>query len=123
MTPDPGSTRTLFELEPPGREVSPGIIGTLARGGGTLVGVIVNGMIRTWLADGEGQLTLVMWPRNFRARYDPLEIIDHHGQVIAHGGRVVLLTGGYLKTKDPRSLGHRQVFSAWQASDANDRGR
>jgi hypothetical protein len=61
-----------------------------------------------------------MWPGNFRARFDPLEIIDNHNQTVAHGGRWVRLAGGYLKTDDPRSLGHQRVFFAWQASEADD---
>jgi hypothetical protein len=62
------------------------MIGTLARGGGTLAGAIVDGSARTWLTDTDGRLTLVMWPGYFRARFDPLEVIDEHGQVVARGG-------------------------------------
>lgn len=114
------SERLLFALEPRGADPAPGMLGTLAQAGGTLVGAIVNGLMRTWLADQNGQLTLVMWPRNFNARIDPLEIVDGHDQTVAHGGRRVLLAGGYLKTSDPSSLGHREVFCAWQASEADD---
>jgi hypothetical protein len=96
------------------------MIGTLAQSGGTLVGAIVNGLMRTWLADNDGQLTLVMWPGNFQARFDPLEIIDNHHRTVAHGGRSVLLAGGYLKSDDARALGHQRVFCAWQASEAEN---
>jgi hypothetical protein len=117
MTAGDQSERPLFALEPRGAELSPGMIRTLARCGGTLVGAIVNGLVRTWLADNDGQLTLVMWPGNFHARIDPLEIVDDHQETVAHGGRLVLLAGGYLKRGDARSLGHQSVFCAWQASE------
>jgi hypothetical protein len=74
-------------------------VGTLAQSGGPLVGAIVDGLARTWLADSNGQLTVVMWPGNFRARFDHLEIMDHHGETVAHGGQMVLLAGGYRKTR------------------------
>jgi hypothetical protein len=120
MTSGDRSERALFALEPRGTDLSPRMIGTLARSGGTLVGTIVNGLMRTWLADNDGQLTLVMWPGNFQARFDPLEIIDNHNRTVAHGGRSVLLTGGYLKSDDARALGHQRVFCAWQASEAEN---
>jgi hypothetical protein len=120
MTLEDPSGRGLYALEPRGADLSPGMFRTLAQGGGTLVGAIVNGLVRTWVADNDGQLTLVMWPENFRARLDLLEIIDNHDQTVARGGRVVLLAGGYLKTQHPRSLGHQRVFSAWQASEPDD---
>jgi hypothetical protein len=104
-------------LEPRGADSAPGMLGTLAQSGGVLVGAIVGGQMRTWVADELGHLTLVMWPGNFRSRIDPLEIIDQRGNVVARGGRMVLLAGGYLKPSDPRTLGHQQVFSAWQASE------
>ena len=30
------------------------------------------------------------------------------------------VAGGYLKSKDPRSLGHTTVFSAWKASEVDN---
>ena len=61
-----------------------------------------------------------MWPRNFRARFDPFEVIDHHGDVVARGGRCVTVARGFLKPGDPRSLGHDRVLAAWQVSEAHD---
>lgn len=118
MTSGDRSERAIFALEPRGAASSPREIGLLAQAAGRLVGAIVNGVVRTWLADDDGQLTLVMWPRNFQARLDPLEIIDDHNEIVAHGGRLVLLAGGYLKTQDAGSLGHQSVFCAWKASGA-----
>jgi len=114
-TNEQGARRT-FRLEPEGPELSPGTIGTLAQGGGRLVGAIVNGSVRTWLMDANGQLTLVMWPGQFRARFDPLEVIDNRDEVVARGGQFVTVTGGFLKLGDPRSLGYDCVFAAWQVS-------
>jgi hypothetical protein len=57
-----------------------------------------------------------MWPGNFRARFDPLEVIDDHGEVVARGGEAVTVAGGFLKSGDPRSLGHERAFSAWHVS-------
>jgi hypothetical protein len=99
------------------------MIGTLAQGGGKLVGAIVDGAVRTWLTDANGQLTLIMWPGNFRARFDPLEVLDHHGDVVARGGDCVTAAGGFLQPGDPRALGHEHVFSAWQVSQSNSRAR
>jgi hypothetical protein len=93
----------------------------LAGGGGVLAGAVVDGSVRTWLTDTNGQLTLVIWPANFRARFDPLEIIDDRGDVVARGGESVSVTGGFLKPGDPRSLGHAQVFSAWQVAPSPER--
>lgn len=81
------------------------------------MGAIVDGAVRTWLADAHGQLTLVMWPGNFQARFDPLEVIDHQGAVVARGGETVTVAGGFLvKDGDSRKLGHDLVFSAWEVS-------
>jgi hypothetical protein len=120
MATDDQAARPTLDLEPRGPELSRHTIGTLAQGGGNLAGAIVDGSVHTWLTDGNGQLTLVMWPGNFRARFDPLEVIDHHGDVVARGGHFVTVAGGLLKPGDPRSLGHERVFSAWQVSEARD---
>ncbi len=120
MATDEQAARPTFDLEPRGPERSRHRIGTVAQGGGTLAGAIVEGSVRTWLTDAHGQLTLVMWPEHFRARFDPLEVIDDHGEVVARGGRFVSVAGGYLKSGDPRSLGHEHVFCAWQVSEDSD---
>ena len=54
MTSDDRSERALFALEPRGADLSPGMIHTLAQGGGILVGAIVDGLVRTWVADNDG---------------------------------------------------------------------
>lgn len=120
VTPE-HSVRPTFELEPRGPELSAHTIGLLAQGGGVLTGAIVDGAVRTWLAETNGQPTLVMWPGNFRARFDPLEVIAHQGVVVARGGEAVTVAGGFLlKDGDPRKLAHELVFSAWKVSRGID---
>jgi hypothetical protein len=110
--------RPILPLEPHGPQLSSTTIGALAQNGGLLVGALVEGAVRTWLADTGGQLLLVMWPGGFGARIDPLEILDEAGEVVARGGELITVAGGFLKSGDPRTLGHDAVFSAWQVSPA-----
>jgi hypothetical protein len=105
--------RRLFELDPQGPVVSPQAIRLLAQSGGVLVGAIVNGAVRTWLADPTGQLTLVVWPQGFQARFDPLELLDERGQTVAIGGEHVTVGGAQLVKRDGRrTLGHERAFIA-----------
>jgi hypothetical protein len=116
MAGDEHGARRIFALEPLGPEVSPHAVGLAAQSGGQLVGAIVDGAVRTWLVDPNGQLVLIMWPRGFRARFDPLELLDEHGKVVARGGEVLTVGGGFLKSGDPRSLGHQLVFCGSRVS-------
>jgi hypothetical protein len=102
----------ILELTPRGPGVAPNAATPLAGNGGELVGAIVDGAICTWLKQADGQLVLMMWPRDFRARLDPLELLDEHGRVVAKGGEFVTVVGGFLKPGDPRSLGHELAFAA-----------
>lgn len=116
--------RPTFELIPRGPELAPGPrMGALAQSGGRLVGAIVDGAVCNWLDQCGGQLVLIMWPREFRARFDPLELLDAEGRVLARGGDEVTIAGGYLKSGDPRSLGHTVAFSAWDVSRAGEPAR
>ena len=92
------------------------MMGRLAQSGGVLEGAMADGAVRTWLTDNNGQRTVVMWPGNFRARLDPLEIVDNQGNVVARGAEFVIVTGNLLPDGDPRLLSHKRVFSAWQVS-------
>jgi hypothetical protein len=112
MTSDEGGERRTFALTPPGSTVSPNAARLLAQAAGCLVGAVVDGTVRTWLAQSDGRLVLMMWPDGFAARFDPLEILDGHGQVVARGGEFVGVGGGFLKATDPRGLGHEAVFVA-----------
>lgn len=108
----------MFVLTPRGPDVAPNAPTRLAQSGGELVGAIVDGAICTWLAQPNGQLVLMMWPRDFRARFDPLELLDEQGNVVANGGELVTVVGGFLPPGDPRSLGHDRAFAARPVSAA-----
>jgi len=117
MAADEERARRRFELHPRNPERSGRAIGSLARSGGTLVGAIVDGAVRTWLLGPNRQLQLLILPSGFSARFDPFELLDERGDVVANGGDVVTVAGGYLvKAGDPRRLGHEHAFSAWQLS-------
>ncbi len=114
---DRSGARRIFELHPRNPEPSGRAIGLLARSGGTLVGAIVDGAVRTWLVDPNGQLELLIVPSRFSARFDPFELLDERGEVVAKGGELVTVAGAYLvKAGDPPRLGHKHAFSAWQLS-------
>jgi hypothetical protein len=75
-----------------------------------LVGAIIDDCVCTWLAKTHGQLELMMWPRRYRARFDPLEVLDERAQVLARGGKILTVGGGFLPQADPGALGHKRVF-------------
>jgi hypothetical protein len=116
MASDARSARPTYELIPRGPDVPRDALHRLAGNGGELVGAIVDGAVCTWLAKTNGQLVLMMWPRTFRARFEPLELLDDQGHVVAKGGEFVTVVGGYLPQGEPRSLGHERVFAAWTVS-------
>ena len=49
-----------------------------------------------------------MWPGEYRARLDPLELLDERGQVIARGGDQIRVVGRDL----PKRIADEQVFFA-----------
>jgi hypothetical protein len=121
---EPDAARQIFELHPRNRERRGRRIGLLAQSGGTLVGAVVGGAVRTWLVDPNGQLQLLLLPADFRARIDPLELLNERGEVVAKGGELVTVGGAHLvKSDDSRRLGHEHAFSAWQISRAGPRNR
>jgi hypothetical protein len=63
MALDESSQRRMFALTPPGPPVSPSVAHLLAEAGSCPVGALVDGTVRTWLAQPDGRLVLMMWPR------------------------------------------------------------
>lgn len=114
--PEPPNVRPSFALIPRGPALSEDGMQRLAGSAGQLVGAIVDGAVCTWLAKRDGELELLMWPRDFRAHFEPLELLDADGEVLARGGDVITVVGSYLPHGDPRSLGHERVFAAWKVS-------
>lgn len=48
-----------------------------------------------------GHVTPIVWPAGFRARLDPLELLDGQGRVVARGGDYLRL-GGAGRPANPR---------------------
>jgi hypothetical protein len=114
---DESGARRIFKLHPQNPKPAGRAIGLGARSGGTLVGAIVDGAVRAWLMDPNGQLQLLILPAGFAARFDPFELLNEHGDVVARGGDVVTVGGAHLvKAGDPGRLGSEHAFSAWRLS-------
>lgn len=111
MPPSGEPQRPLFRLVPRGAERPSPVRSRLALGRGELGAEIVDGAVRSWLKQPDGQLVPLMWPASFRARCDPLGVIDDEGQLVASGGETVTVVGGYLPQGEPQGAG-RRVFAA-----------
>ena len=94
------NVRPTYELTPPGVATTDGPH-WLALYEGTLVGSLVGGRVRTWLKPDRGRRMLVAWPGTYRARLDPLELLDDNGRVVAKGGEFVSVGGGTPGEPDP----------------------
>lgn len=84
----------------------------LARLSGKLMGGWIDiDTYSVWIASGFSA-TPVIWPADFSARLDPLELLGADGTVVARAGNTVSVTGGMKKVDpgDPRMLGKRQAF-------------
>jgi hypothetical protein len=80
---------------------------------------LVDGRVQIWLARSDGELLATMWPGEYRARLEPLMIVDEEQRVIARGGEHVNVVGGFLPPGDSRAVGHdRGVFSVSQVLGA-----
>lgn len=113
---DSGSVSSRsYPLSPPGPEGQLGGPSRLATTGGRLVGRVVDGRVQIWLARDDGTEVLTMWPAEYRARLEPLELLDERGKVIAREGRQIRVVGGFL----PATVGDEQVFFASRIADAS----
>jgi hypothetical protein len=65
-----------------------------------------------WLRSATGHRVPVIWPAGFRARLDPLEVLNPSGQAVARAGEHLVLGGGFraVDPADPCSLGQDQAF-------------
>jgi len=85
----------------------------LARSGGTLAGgPRPGGQYCVWLVD-RGMTLAVIWPRGYRARLNPLEIVNPAGTVIAREGDTLTVVGGLIDVDPSRpcSLGQSSAFA------------
>ena len=89
----------------PGRTA--GFLGTL-NGGRTSTGQHV------WLDLPSGERAPVVWPHGWSARFDPLELLDADGTVIARTGDCLQFGGGLAPIEEPvppSALGeHHAIF-------------
>ncbi len=91
----------------------PGDPSRLALAFGTLAAGNYRHKWCVWLVGNESRRIPVVWPSGFRARRNPLELLDSHGTVVARGGERIKLTGGLGPAKHGRSmLGQKEAFYA-----------
>lgn len=89
-----------------GQQLSPA-----ARSGGRLTGsVAADGTYCVWLSD-RGEPQAVLWPPGYRARLDPLEILDPDGQIVAREDDMLVVSGGTVPVDPaPCTLGQSAAF-------------
>ena len=107
------TTRPVINLPAgPGMATSDGQqLAFAARSGGRLTGgVAADGTYCVWLTD-RGESEAVLWPPGYRARLDPLEILDPDGQIVAREGDMLVVSGGTVPVDPaPGSLGQSAAF-------------
>jgi hypothetical protein len=80
---------------------------------GTLAGGRVgSGEYCVWVTRESGEAIPVVWPAGFRARLDPLELLNAEGAVVARAGDKLSVGGGAgpVEPGDPCSLGEDGAF-------------
>lgn len=107
------ASNRAYRLSPPGPEGQLGGRSRLATNGGKLVGRVIDGRVEIWLTRDNGTQVLTMWPGEYRARLEPLELLDERGQVIAGEGDQIRVVGGFL----PAKIASEQVFFASRIID------
>lgn len=66
---------------------------------------------------GSEEPVSVLWPEGYQARFNPLELLNGDGQVIARGGDLIELTGGdatEVETSECRVSA--SLWAAWQVA-------
>lgn len=90
-------------VEVPTSSWRPGEPARLAAIEGVLSGGMAScGNYCVWI-DDEGLVTPVIWPAGFRARLDPLELLDAGGQVVAREGDHLRVGGSYQPVQPDES--------------------
>ncbi len=74
------------------------------------MGALVEQRVQLWLARDDGELLATMWPGEYRARLDPLVVLDEEGRIVARGGEQLFVSGGFLPPADPRIAGYNGAF-------------
>jgi hypothetical protein len=60
---------------------------------------------RIWVERDSGKIVPVVWPAGYRARLDPLELLDPVGRVVAVAGTVISVPGGLMPADPERPDG------------------
>ena len=79
----------------------PGAPGRLARFIGALNGGRTSTGQHVWLELPGGDQAPVVWPHAWSVRFDPLELVDPNGTVVARTGDWVQFGGGLAPIEDP----------------------
>lgn len=109
-------TDGTFSLTPVGSSVEEAAAHRLAQAEGALAGDVIRGAVRTWLETGDERVVL-QWPRGFRARVRPLQILDDDGETIAMGGEWLTVAGGFIRASPESPPGAPSIFALWAVRD------
>jgi hypothetical protein len=102
----PSSSHTTVSL--PTSSWRQGQASRLAEMEGVLEGSANDGCV--WLMTGATK-TPIVWPDGYVARFDPLEIVDDSGHVVARAGDHLRFSGGFAPVKNARCmLGQGNAF-------------
>lgn len=113
--PEGGARR--FPLWPPGPIGHLGGPSRLALASGVLHGKLEDGSVTTWSSAQPSEPTYVMWPGEYGARVEPLEIFDERNRLVAGAGQEVQLVGGHVPSHDPRLTPSGRLFVASHVTD------
>ena len=95
---DDQPSRTIVDV--PTSAWEPGDPAFLAGLEGTVQGEQTGpGKCRIWVERDDGEIVPVVWPHGYRARLDPLELLDASGAVVAVVGTEISVAGGFIPTE------------------------
>ena len=109
---DTSSSRPVLTV--PTSSWKPGDAARLAELAGTVQGGPGPGAgeCRVWVERESGEIVPVVWPAGFRARLNPLELLDGTDAVVAVTGTRIGVAGGLMPVDpgDPGTLGQSDAF-------------